>query len=101
MADSPAPYGGIAMAEQVGNTVGTGQLVQLRIPLDQAADAFSRPDERGRTPIVVVPLTPSRVQTELLLIGGAAILIGLVAMIVFGWLGLGGLVLLAGLVVAV
>jgi hypothetical protein len=98
MADSSAPQSGTAMD---GQNVGTGQLVQLRVPLDQAADAFAQPDNQGRTPIVVVPVTPSRVQRELLLIGVAVIAVGLFVMSVFDRPGLATLLHLAGLALVV
>jgi regulator of protease activity HflC (stomatin/prohibitin superfamily) len=94
------PYDESATAAQQGQSTGTGQLVQLRIPLDQAADAFSQPDAQGRTPIVVVPVTPSRVQTELLLVGVAALGVGVLLLTVFSlpqlapWLIGAGLVLI-------
>ena len=101
MAESSLQYGGSGPVEPVDHHVGTGQLVQLRVPLDQAADAFARPDEQGRTPIVVVPVTPSRVQRELLLIGVAVIAGGLLAMTLFDRPGLSTLLHLAGLALIV
>jgi regulator of protease activity HflC (stomatin/prohibitin superfamily) len=98
MADSSAPQSGTATD---GQNVGTGQLVQLRVPLEQAADAFAQPDNQGRTPIVVVPVTPSRVQRELLLIGVAVIAVGLFVMSVFDRPGLATLLHLAGLALVV
>jgi regulator of protease activity HflC (stomatin/prohibitin superfamily) len=97
MAESSVPYGGSGSDEQVGVNVGTGQLVQLRVPLAEVADAFSQPDARGRTPIVVVPLTPSRVYTELLLIGAAVIAIGLLVTGMLGRPDLAALTVLIGL----
>jgi regulator of protease activity HflC (stomatin/prohibitin superfamily) len=101
MADSSVQYGVSATDERAGQNVGTGQLVQLRVPLDQAADAFAQPDSQGRTPIVVVPLTPGRVQKELLILGGAAIVVGLLVMNLFGRLDIAALLHLAGLVLIV
>ena len=101
MAESSVHYGGAASDVLAGQNVGTGQLVQLRIPLDQAADAFARPDDQGRTPIVVVPLTPSRVQRELLMIGGGTFAVGLVIVLLLERPGLAGLILLAGLALIV
>ena len=101
MADSSVPYAGSVPVESVDHHVGTGQLVQLRVPLHEAADAFARPDEQGRTPIVVVPVTPSRVQRELLLIGVAVIAAGLFVMTLFDRPGLATLLHLAGLALVV
>lgn len=101
MADSSAPQSGTLSGELEGANVGTGQLVQLRVPLDQAADAFAHPDNQGRTPIVVMPLTPSRVQRELLVIGVAAVAVGILVMTLFALPSLGPWLIIAGLVVIV
>ncbi|HZO26475.1 MAG TPA: SPFH domain-containing protein [Chloroflexota bacterium] len=101
MADSSASQNSTASDEQEGQNIGTGQLVQLRVPLDQAADAFAHPDNQGRTPIVVMPLTPSRVQRELLLIGVAAVAVGFLVMTFFGLPSLAPWLIIAGLVLIV
>lgn len=101
MVDSLALQNGTGTVEPGLGNVGTGQLVQLRIPLDQAADAFSQPDSQGRTPIVIVPVTPSRVQTELLIIGAVATAIGFLVMSVFGRMDIAVLLYLAGIVLVV
>src|SRR3954447_3224350 len=101
MADSSAPESGAPSAEPQAQNAGTGQLVQLRVRLDQATTAFSQPDEQGRTPIVVVPLTPSRVQPDLLLIGAAAIGIGILVAYLLGRLDLAPLAIIAGLALIV
>jgi regulator of protease activity HflC (stomatin/prohibitin superfamily) len=98
MADASAPYTDSTTDEQASQNVGTGQLVQLRIPLDQAADAFAQSDRQGRTPIVIVPLRPSRVQFELLMLGGAVIAIGLLIIGLIGRPDLAPWVILIGLV---
>src|SRR4051794_19132122 len=101
MADSSVPYGGSTTDERAGYNVGTGQLVQLRVPLDEAADAFAQSDSQGRTPIVVVPLTPSRIHRELLALGALVIAVGLLVMGFIGrpdltpWVVLVGVVLIA------
>ena len=77
--------------------MGSGQLVQLRVPLDQAADAFARPDAQGRTPIVLVPLTPSRIQMNLLAIGALAIAIGIPVTYLIDRLYLAPWIVIAGL----
>ena len=101
MADSSELQNGTASDGREGQNIGTGQLVQLRVPLDQAADAFAQPDNQGRTPIVVMPLTPSRVQRELLLIGVAAVAVGFLVMTLFGLPSLAPWLIIAGLVVIV
>src|SRR3954452_15779587 len=101
MADSSTLQNSTATGDSDGENVGTGQLVQLRVPLDQAADAFAQPDRQGRTPIVVMPLTPSRVQRELLVTGVAAVAVGLLVMTLFGLPSLAPWLIIAGLVVIV
>jgi regulator of protease activity HflC (stomatin/prohibitin superfamily) len=64
------------------------QLAQVRVPMDQAAEAFAERDAGGRTPIVVVPTHPSRIRTEFVAAGGLAIVGGVV-----GWLLLNNLML--------
>ena len=44
------------------DVVGYSQLTQLRVPLDDAGEAFSVPDANGRLPIVVLPKQPFRIQ---------------------------------------
>ena len=51
------------------------QLVQVRVPLDQAAEAFAVRDATGRIPIVLVPLQLNRVRNEPM-IAGAVVLFG-------------------------
>ena len=101
MIDSSVLQNGTASDGREVQNVGTGQLVQLRVPLDQAADAFAQPDNQGRTPIVVMPLTPSRVQRELLLIGAATVAVGILVMTLFSLPSLAPWLIVAGLVVIV
>jgi regulator of protease activity HflC (stomatin/prohibitin superfamily) len=51
------------------------QLTSVRVPLDQAADAFVSPDASGRTPIVVLTQRQNRIENLPLLIG-VVILVG-------------------------
>ncbi|RPJ43591.1 MAG: hypothetical protein EHM21_11300 [Chloroflexi bacterium] len=44
-----------------------GQLTQVRVPLEDAAIAFSQRDETGRLPIIVIPKRVSRIQLNLIL----------------------------------
>lgn len=55
------------------------QLIQKKVPLDDAADAFGSRDEQGRVPIVLIPQHLNRIRNEvvlmglLILIGGAVV----------------------------
>src|SRR5213080_3671255 len=51
------------------------QLTSVRVPLDQAADAFVSPDASGRTPIVVLTSRQNRIGNVPMLIG-VVILVG-------------------------
>lgn len=46
-----------------------GQLEQVKVPLEQAADAFMKRDSSGRMPIVVVPERPNRIRNNLVMAG--------------------------------
>jgi regulator of protease activity HflC (stomatin/prohibitin superfamily) len=43
------------------------QLTQVRVPLEEAADAFSMRDESGRIPIILVPKHMNRIRNDLIL----------------------------------
>jgi regulator of protease activity HflC (stomatin/prohibitin superfamily) len=49
----------------------TTQLVQVRVPLQQAAEIFSSYDADGRVPIVVLPERSFRLRFDLLILAGA------------------------------
>jgi len=53
----------------ISNTGATDytQLTQIRVPLDEAADAFSTRDASGRIPIILVPKQMNRVRNEVVL----------------------------------
>ncbi len=55
------------------------QLTQVRVPLDEAADAFTMRDQYGRIPIILVPKQMNRIRNDLVLFAlilfGAAIAI--------------------------
>jgi hypothetical protein len=51
------------------------QLTSVRVPLDQAADAFVSPDASGRTPIVVLTSRQNRIGNVPMLMG-VVILVG-------------------------
>ncbi len=82
--------------------VGTPQLVQARVPLDQAGDAFAQPDASGRLPIVVQPRRLVRINLPLAVGGLVAIVLALVLpiqVVAAGVILVGGVVaLVAGLV---
>ena len=49
------------------------QLTQARVPLDDAGEAFTVPDDSGRLPIVVLPKQPFRIRNEFVIAGVVAI----------------------------
>jgi regulator of protease activity HflC (stomatin/prohibitin superfamily) len=55
------------------------QLTQVRVPLEDADEAFSTRDASGRIPIVVIPLKPNRIRNEFVGIGLIAIVVGILA----------------------
>lgn len=44
------------------------QLTQMRVPLDEAGEAFAIKDENGRTPIILVPKQLNRVRNDLVIV---------------------------------
>jgi regulator of protease activity HflC (stomatin/prohibitin superfamily) len=52
------------------------QLTQVRVPLDEAGDAFGVPDASGRLPIVILPSAPYRIRNSLVIAGIVAAIIG-------------------------
>ena len=92
------------MAEQIeieSLPVDYTQLSQVRVPLERAGDVFSQKDARGRTPVVLVPLNPHRIQNAFVIAGLIVLAAGVVAGILLGqwaWPSLGS-VLGVGLVV--
>ncbi len=66
------------------------QLTSVRVPLDQAADAFVSPDASGRTPIVVLTQRQNRIGNLPLLIGVVILIGGIVWAVLAGNLLLGG-----------
>ncbi|MGD8622955.1 MAG: SPFH domain-containing protein [Anaerolineae bacterium] len=77
------------------------QLSQVRVPLERAGDVFSQKDARGRTPVVLVPLNPHRVQNAFVIAGLIILVAGFVAGTLLGqwaWPSLGS-VLGVGLIV--
>jgi regulator of protease activity HflC (stomatin/prohibitin superfamily) len=66
------------------------QLTSVRVPLDQAADAFVSPDASGRTPIVVLTQRQNRIGNLPLLIGFVILIGGIVWAVLAGNPLLGG-----------
>ena len=54
------------------------QLTQVRVPLEEAADAFAIRDASGRIPIVVVPQRTYRIRSELVVLAVIILAAGLV-----------------------
>jgi regulator of protease activity HflC (stomatin/prohibitin superfamily) len=46
------------------------QLTQTRVPLEEAADAFTQRDASGRIPIIIIPSQLNRIRNEVVLIAG-------------------------------
>lgn len=55
------------------------QLSQIRVPLDRAGDVFAQKDARGRTPVVLVPINPHRIQNSFVIAGLIVLVAGFVA----------------------
>jgi regulator of protease activity HflC (stomatin/prohibitin superfamily) len=56
-------------------TIEYGQLTQARVPLEDAAEAFSTKDSSGRIPIVLVPKHMNRIRNDIV-IAAVVVLIG-------------------------
>jgi regulator of protease activity HflC (stomatin/prohibitin superfamily) len=76
------------------------QLTQVRVPLQDAAEALSTPDSSGRLPIVVLPKHALRIRNELVIAGIIAIVAGFIidTELAFrgGAVGLGGALIVLG-----
>ncbi|MFN2119084.1 MAG: SPFH domain-containing protein [Anaerolineales bacterium] len=55
------------------------QLSQMRVPLDRAGDVFAQKDASGRTPVILVPVSPHRIRNEFVIAGLIVLAAGLVA----------------------
>ncbi|NTU83959.1 MAG: SPFH domain-containing protein, partial [Chloroflexales bacterium] len=55
------------------------QLVQVRVPLDEAADAFATKDASGRIPIVVLTTRQNRIRNDFVIMGLLVLFGGLIA----------------------
>jgi regulator of protease activity HflC (stomatin/prohibitin superfamily) len=74
------------------------QLSQVRVPLDRAGDVFAQKDARGRTPVVLVPDNPHRIQNTFVIAGLVVLVAGFVAGTLLGqwaWPSLGSVLGLA------
>ena len=60
-------------------TIDYAQLSQIRVPLDQAGDVFAQKDARGRTPVVLVPVNPHRIQNTFVIAGVIVLVAGFIA----------------------
>jgi regulator of protease activity HflC (stomatin/prohibitin superfamily) len=77
------------------------QLSQVRVPLSRAGAVFAAKDANGRTPIVLVPLNPHRIQNAFVIAGILVLVAGAIAgslLSQWAWPSLGG-VLGLGLIV--
>jgi regulator of protease activity HflC (stomatin/prohibitin superfamily) len=76
------------------------QLTQVRVPLDEAADALSTPDPAGRLPIVILPRHALRIRNELVIAGVIVLVIGLLLDLTLaargGFLGIAGVLIVLG-----
>jgi regulator of protease activity HflC (stomatin/prohibitin superfamily) len=55
------------------------QLSQIQVPLDQAGSVFAQRDANGRTPVVLVPLNPHRINNSFVVAGIVVLLAGFIA----------------------
>lgn len=92
MADELAPAAPAAPIP-VAAPVPEAQLTQVKVPIADAADAFSVPDEAGRFPIIVLTGERSRIRNDFVIAG---VLLLVVAVIFnLGFAARGGLIALA------
>jgi len=73
------------------------QLTQVRVPLDEAAEALSTADSAGRLPIVVLPQHALRIRNELVIAGLIVAVFGVILDVELPTRG--GLLAIAGLLV--
>ncbi|NTU83480.1 MAG: hypothetical protein HGA45_29605 [Chloroflexales bacterium] len=78
------------------------QLVQVRVPLDEAGDAFATKDSSGRIPIVVLTTRQNRIRNDFVIMGLLVLFGGLIAGALFDLALVGSLAIpLAALLVGV
>jgi hypothetical protein len=68
------------------------QLAQLKVPLDDADDAFAVRDDSGRIPIVIVPTRPNRIRNDFVAYGLVLLLTTVIASLTLlpGWTSIPG-----------
>jgi regulator of protease activity HflC (stomatin/prohibitin superfamily) len=97
---SPSEIAAIQAAAAGASGAMALQLTQVRVPLDEAAEALSTPDSAGRLPIIVLPRHAFRIRNELVIAGIAVAVVGL--LFEFGLalrgtvIGIGGLLVVLG-----
>jgi regulator of protease activity HflC (stomatin/prohibitin superfamily) len=76
------------------------QLTQVRVPLEDTAQALSTPDPAGRLPIIVLPEHALRIRNELVIAGVIAVVVGFLLDLELvargGLLTLGGVLIVLG-----
>lgn len=78
------------------------QLIQVRVPLDEAGDAFATKDASGRVPIVVLTTRQNRIRNDFVVLGLLVLFGGLLAGVLFDMTLIGSLAIpLAALLVGV
>src|SRR5262245_53078120 len=101
--DLPAAAGTTAIPPAAAAAIVAGspamsiQLTQVRVPLEDAADALSTPDQQGRLPIVILPRHALRIRNELVIAGLVVLVIGFLLDLTLA--ARGGAVALAGLLI--
>jgi regulator of protease activity HflC (stomatin/prohibitin superfamily) len=60
-------------------TIDYAQLSQIRVPLDRAGEVFAGKDASGRTPVILVPANPHRIQNTFVIAGVIVLVAGFIA----------------------
>jgi regulator of protease activity HflC (stomatin/prohibitin superfamily) len=96
----PSPNSTPAAAPVAVTSALSIQLTQVRVPLDDAADALSTPDSAGRLPIVILPRHALRIRNDLVIAGVVVLVVGLILDLTIpargGFLGLAGVLIVLG-----
>lgn len=101
--DLPADAGTTAIPLAAAAALAAGspalsiQLTQVRVPLEDAAEALATPDAAGRLPIVVLPRHTLRIRNELVIAGLVVLVIGFLVDLTLA--ARGGAVALAALLI--
>jgi regulator of protease activity HflC (stomatin/prohibitin superfamily) len=101
VAAAPPPAVPPAAAVAVANSPALSiQLTQVRVPLDETAEALATSDASGRLPIVVLPQHALRIRNELVIAGVIALVVGVIIDFELvtrsAVLGLGGVLIVLG-----